>query len=765
MAFDLDGIRRAVTISDTAARFGVDLKRDGAEFKGCCPFHKETTPSFTVFTAKTGIQRFHCFGCGESGDVLDFTMAIKGVTLPEAAEILGGTRNAPENRPAVQLEESNAYAGLTPVPFSSHPFKVGVETALYNPKRDRVSGFEPTHVHEYRDEAGQLYALVLRRTLPDGHKETPSVTRIQRADKTLVWSRFPIKDRRLYNLQAVAATQQVVVVEGEKCADAFNRLPGRVAVSWMGGGRSWHMTDWSPLYGKDIILWADHDEPGSRTMQEIAAHLADKGGRVRIIDTFAAGLDLPDGYDVADEMEKSGPEGVVQFVRDHLSPYIAPEPEPELPPNVVRLQPKQPAGPVDQLKTEDAVVADVRTRQEYLPPDAWRTQIVVKPTKSGTAPEPKVSANHQLFVEYHEDFRGVFIYDEAIDQIIVTKKPRWHNDNRPFVIHYLNDEDVAATRAWLERLELRPTLADARIAINVAAKNRGINSLKDALASLQWDGVPRLEALFPTYCGSADTDYARIAARRFFVQAVRRAMEPGCKAELMLILEGAQAAGKSTFCKIMAGDMKWATELQSFDGKDVELLMAGKWMIEVPELLAASRSDAQKQKEFLSREIDSYRPPYGTTRIERPRQCVFIGTHNPNGAGYLKDETGGRRFLPVKVKQIDVEALRRDRDQIMAEAMHLYRQGEKSWLVDDEMSIAAVVQESRASRDPWVEFLWGAIGGRKEVGISDLQLAVGLQRDQLNQTTLARISVCMMKLGWEIVPGSTGIVYRPRIAD
>jgi DNA primase len=280
MAFDLDGIRRSVTISDVAQRYGVRLQPDGREFKACCPFHEESTPSFTIYPAKRGGQYFFCFGCDAEGDVIDFVQAIKGVNLPTACEILGGTKDAPDNRAPVRLDNVSVYDGITPLDTDAHPFAVGEWTKLYNPKRAAWGKVNPSHVHEYRDAAGKLVGLVLRRTLGDGGKETPQVRWVKLRDGSSAWARVPLpQPRPMYGLGSIGKASQVTVVEGEKCRDAFAAAMRRPAVSWAGGGKAVHLTDWSPLTGRDVILWPDADVPGRQAMERLADILVEVGAK------------------------------------------------------------------------------------------------------------------------------------------------------------------------------------------------------------------------------------------------------------------------------------------------------------------------------------------------------------------------------------------------------------------------------------------------------------------------------------------------------
>ena len=125
----------------------------------------------------------------------------------------------------------------------------------------------------------------------------------------------------------------------------------------------------------------------------------------------------------------------------------------------------------------------------------------------------------------------------------------------------------------------------------------------------------------------------------------------------------------------------FADEISDLGSKDSAQDLRGKWIIELAELSAMKRGDIERTKAFMSRAIDHYRPSYGRRSQDFPRQCVFAGTTNADT--YLGDETGNRRFWPVKVGHIDLAGLREVRDQLWAEAVAAFKAGEKWWLTAD----------------------------------------------------------------------------------
>lgn len=207
--------------------------------------------------------------------------------------------------------------------------------------------------------------------------------------------------------------------------------------------------------------------------------------------------------------------------------------------------------------------------------------------------------------------------------------------------------------------------------------------VRDYLEGLEWDGVPRLDRLIIDYIGAEDTPLNRAMTRKHFTAAVARVMQPGCKYDYCLIVAGAEGIGKSTLFAIMGGEW-FSDSVVTMEGKQGMEQVQNGWVIELPELGSMKRSDVETIKAFISRQNDMYRPAYGTVMESHPRQCVFCGTTNETY--FLKGDTGNRRFWVIRAdasvrRYADMcGELLANRDQIWAEAVARYREGEQLYL-------------------------------------------------------------------------------------
>ena len=277
-----------------------------------------------------------------------------------------------------------------------------------------------------------------------------------------------------------------------------------------------------------------------------------------------------------------------------------------------------------------------------------------------------------------------------------------------------------------------------------AAIRREVHPVREYFGNLAWDGKSRLETMLATYCGVENNAYAAEIGKRWMISAVARIMEPGCKADHVLVLEGEQGVGKSSFVQQLTPDIDWYSPgLRELGTKDSYIGVHGRMIVEIPELAAIRRSTNETVKDFLTIQTDDFRPPYALKNKKVPRQCVFIAT--TNSYEWLTDETGGRRYWPVRVKKVDLKSLVRDRNQLWAEAHALYRRGEQWHLPEHLVAMAEAEQKARMDQDAWQEVIekWLRSQGDAPIAQEDVfreALQIPKERwDDRSSTRVARV--------------------------
>lgn len=212
-----------------------------------------------------------------------------------------------------------------------------------------------------------------------------------------------------------------------------------------------------------------------------------------------------------------------------------------------------------------------------------------------------------------------------------------------------------------------------------AAKTRPWNPIEEALRGLVWDRKPRVQGFTNAIVKDPESlDYQIM--RKWLIGYVARGMKPGCKMDTMLCLTGPEGACKTTLAELLAGGKDRFNDTPTFESdKDSSMARGGMRVVEVGEGAAARRADRFALKNDLSKTFDHFRPPWGRTVERRDRGFVYVLTSNPKE--FLRtDQDGLRRFWPVEVKEnIDVEWVRENLDQVLAEAVRAYDAGEKWW--------------------------------------------------------------------------------------
>lgn len=285
--------------------------------------------------------------------------------------------------------------------------------------------------------------------------------------------------------------------------------------------------------------------------------------------------------------------------------------------------------------------------------------------------------------------------------------------------------------------------------LTALAHENQYHPIKDYLTELSWDGVQRLDRWLIDYCQAEDSELHREFGARTLIGAVKRIMQPGSKFDTILILEGLQGVGKSRIVFALSPNPEWVNEglsLRSDDKTKAETLLRA-WIVELAELDGMTKTTIQALKSFLSKTADTFRPAYARKAQQFKRHCVIIGTTNDET--YLTDYSGNRRFWPVTVGKVDVEAFVANRDQLWAEAMQRHRNGEMATLPQHLWFEAAVIQGERMIGDPFEDILRRNFEGkdgrvRRETIYRILKLD---PKDRRNDHP-KRILAIMTELGW-----------------
>ena len=606
------------------------------------------------------------------------------------------------------------------------------------PKKERKARTRDGKIvatYPYHDEDGVLLFEVVR--------FEPKDFRQRRPDGKGGWD-WKLGDTRrvLYRLPELLTanpTEPVFVPEGEKDVDRLRALGLTATTSPQGAGK-WSKTDRGALAGRHVVVLPDDDQPGRDHAAIIARDLDDKAASVRVLHLPG----LPEKGDVSDWLAAGG---TAEKLLELAAAAAAPAKE------------------IAAAPAGDSA-------------EPWQSKL----HRTDRDEARDVLHNVVIILRQDERFAGHLRWNGLLRAAEGRDLP-WHPGGG---WREWTDADDLQLANWCQerRVYVKPRTTCAA-AVQVAASDRTCHPVHERLDTLAWDGKPRLNRWLFDYLGATvevrDGDveeahqkrirYLEEVGRRWMISAVARVFKPGCKADHALILEGPQGALKSTAAATLALEPAWfADEIADLGTKDSAQDLRGKWIIELGELSAMRRGEVERVKAFLSRREDHYRPSYGPRSQDFPRQCVFIGTTNADT--YLADETGGRRFWPVKVGAIKIDALSRDREQLWAEAVVAYRQGERWWLEREVEDAAREEQEERRIDDPWEQHVLAWLIDRSEASVElALQGAIDMPRERHDQRARNRIAAVFKAHKWARVQkrqpdGSRSWVYqRPETGD
>lgn len=379
----------------------------------------------------------------------------------------------------------------------------------------------------------------------------------------------------------------------------------------------------------------------------------------------------------------------------------------------------------------------------------WRDDLIMGPR----GPKPIV-ANAITTFRTAPLWHGVLAYNDHAVTTVARAPPPWESERETWRQRSWSPRDDVLATNWLQHAGIDCGLQVTQQAIEAVAQDVRFHPIRDYINGLIWDGRQRIPRFASAYLGAPDTDYERAVVQAFLISAVARIMQPGCKADHAVVLEGPQGIGKSSALAALAGD--WFTdELSDLGSKDAAMQARAAWIVEIAELDTMSRAEVERVKAFLTRTSDRFRPPFGSRVIESPRQNVFAGT--TNGSTYLRDETGGRRFWPIRCGKIRLYALRGDRDQLWAEARALYDAGESWWPDAHTAQLAATEQAARLVDDPWDAAIAAFVRGQDEVAVPDiLGGALFIEKARWSQSDQNRVARYLRANGWERFQARTG---------
>ncbi len=378
-------------------------------------------------------------------------------------------------------------------------------------------------------------------------------------------------------------------------------------------------------------------------------------------------------------------------------------------------------------------------------------------------------------------WRGCIAWDAFAEAVVTTRPPPVRPGDLPqsHTSGEWTEEDTVRTVAWLSTefgLDVAPHVVEQ--AITAVARKHVVHPVLDYLSGLTWDGTPRLDTFLTTHFGADDSAYVRGVSSRWMISAVARAFRPGCQADCTLVLESPeQGLGKSTGLAALVPERGWFADTGIHVGdKDSYQALRSKWIYELGELSALKGRDLERVKGFLSSSKDNYRPSYGRRNRDFPRQVIFCASTNESQ--YLVDRTGNRRFWPVAVTRVDRDAIVRDRDQLWAEAVHRFQEGE-AWHVNtaEFRALCETEQADRVHDHPWLEMIekwlerpwvssFDSTDGRTKSEVADVnqgltttQVLLGALRKRPNEISRGDETMAgeaMLELGWVKVRGRIG---------
>lgn len=637
----------------------------------------------------------------------------------------------------------------------------------------------------YLSRSGELLGYVDRYTKSDGDKDIVPWTFAQHSVKGVQkWcnKQWP-EPRPLYGLEKLDAFPDatVLLVEGEKCVDAgAANLPADryITVTWPGGGNALSKAGLDPLAGRRVVTWADcdskrkkltkaeieagvdplaqpllseADQPGVKAMRRAREALHALGCELFDIEIPKPG-EKPDGWDIADAVDDGlRGDALLTWIVERIKPWVPESPDSSdsgMPPADFEGSPPGESGP----PSDDGAGVNW-----------WK---LLHRTDKGRISACAANVYDVLANDWR--WQGVIAYDEHAQRVVKLKPPPYPTGK----VGEWDDQDDTHTAMWMtRRYDFAPASPLVLEAVESLSRVHSFNPVQDWLTSLApWDGEKRIGGWLTRYLGveprtTDQGDYLKRCGAWFIMGIVARSMQPGCQFDYCLVLEGEQGKRKSTALRALVPQQWFGDTDLDLQNKDAMVALQGKLLYEISEMGAIARSEEKRQKSFLTRRFDEFRPHYGRRNISLPRRVVFAGT--TNDWEWNKDPTGGRRFWPVMVGAIDVEALDADRDLLFAEALHYWREGYRFHPTPDEQKrLFDPEQLAREMPDSLVDGLHDWVYKQVSPFSAYTAMTDGLKMDasKMTRDVQTRIGWALRKLGcrkFEKRNGMTRFWYEP----
>jgi len=311
------------------------------------------------------------------------------------------------------------------------------------------------------------------------------------------------------------------------------------------------------------------------------------------------------------------------------------------------------------------------------------------------------------------------------------------------------DDDYTKIRTVLERSIFAPIGKElTRDIVSLVSKRNTFDSAQKWLSALKWDGVPRVEKFFSTYLGAEDNPYHRAVGLYLWSALAGRICEPAIKCDMAPILVGAQGLRKSSSVAAIVPHPDLFVEADlTMVAEKLGRLLRGKIVIELAELKGMRRADLEHVKSTITRTHDEWDTKFKEKQTRYARRCVFIGTTNDDE--FLQDETGHRRWLPVRVGVCDPAAIAADRSQLWAEAVGLFVVHGVVW--ESAEVLARHEHEQYVMRDAWEDVVatWISNNENDQHTSEDILFyAMNMNHKDMNQVHKRRLAGIMKRLGF-----------------